>query len=374
MFNYVNNFYSFFLFFNAGQAVREKENQNAGVSIKQLNEFYFFPDPEVLVHMAFPEDNRWLLMEPAWAFTKFVNIPHCRQSYFKEKVEIKSKFCGRLEATNGECNIELTCEDTNGFSMDYELFFNNKESGKELSDKLQLNNYVMLNRTMKTWTFSIRFPESGVYKIEIVGGRSYEVDLCYFKTICDTPMEDCKPLPFNPGKIGYGPNQVTELAGIQAQSHKTAIVKLFAKKQVVFQFRLTRTDVLIQTELIHTTLSSQELSQYCTTKQTKQNVSVEVCVPEDGEYALKLNAKQKDEGTYVNVCNYLLTSAENKVKKRREWEVCKAFNKTKQQLYRLVFLYNNCMLPIHCILDVLKQYKGPLTRRFRIFAKTERYF
>lgn len=312
------------LFF-IGEAVREREGHNVGVTVKHLNEFYFFTDPEILVHMAFPVDKRWMLLSRKWEFSKFVDIPHCEQTYFEENVQVLSKFTGRLKTKDGECSVELTCEDTDEFTMDYELYFNNEESGKEISSSLQLNNYVLLNRTMTTWTFSIRFPESGVYKLQIVGGRHYEVDLCSFKIVCDKPMEDCKPLPFNPGNIGYGPNQVTELAGIEAQTHKTAVVKLTARKRMDFHFRLTKSNVEVETELVHATISSQELSQYCTTKQTNRNVSVQVCVPEDGEYALKLNAKQKNQSTYENVCNYLLTSAENKRKKRREWEVSNMF-------------------------------------------------
>ena len=304
-----------------GQAVRERQTKQEGTSVKMLNEFYFFTDPEVLIHMAFPNDKRWQLLTRTSDFSKFVNIPECNQSYFKQDIEIRSKFSGRLNTTNGECHIELGSDQSEGLSLDYELYYNNNESGKEISDSLQLNNFVLLDRSNNAWRFSIRFPESGVYKLQIVGGRGYEVDLCAFKITCDVPMDDCKPLPFNPGRIGYGPNHDTELAGIVAKSHKSGIVKMSVRKYIDFNFTLTR-DVQMKTKLVHPTLSSEELSQYCKQTQKHRNVSVQVCVPDEGEFALSIDAQQSNESDYKNVCNYLLTSEGGKKKKKRAYEVC----------------------------------------------------
>lgn len=215
--------------------------------------------------------------------------------------------------------MEIACDKPEDLGLDYELYYNHKESGKEISASLQLNNYVMLNRSEAKWNFGIRFPEIGVYKLQIVGGRGYESDMCAFKIFCNEVLEDCKPYPFNPGKIGYGPNADTEIAGVKAVSHKLGIVKVFARKEVVFNFNLTR-DVTVKTELVHSTLSKEELSNYVKQTQKNRNVSVQVSIPENGEYALTLHTKQKNEQQFKNVCNYLLTSEDGKKKRLRTWE------------------------------------------------------
>lgn len=307
-----------------GQAVREKEHQSSGFNIKILNEFYFFPDPEKFIYMACAKESKWQLMPRPWDLSKFADIPFCRKTFFDEEIEITSQFSGRLRTKDGECCVEVTSKRPEGLSLDYELYYNHEESGKDISESLQLNNYVLLGRTSTTWSFGIRFPESGVYMLQIVGGRGYEYDLCAFKIVCDVPMENCKPLPYNPGKIGYGPNEETEKAGIVAQSHKTGVVAVSVRKHVEFNFVLKHKSVNMSSELVHPNIPPEQLKQYCIQTETKvrnmRNVSVQVAVPEGGEYALKIHAQQGGKSDYRNVCNYLLTSDERK-KKLRSWEV-----------------------------------------------------
>lgn len=302
-----------------GKAVREKEEEAAGAVVTNLDEYYFFTDPQEFIFYAFPKEKRWQLLSRPWNLQNYAGVPYCTRYFFHHDVEIKSKFSSRLKTKEGTCHVELTCKNPANMGFDYELFYNHKESGKEISSSLQLNNYVMLNRSDSVWDFGIRFPEIGIYKLQILGGRGYEVQICSVKIICNEVQEDCQPYPFNPGKIGYGPNPDTELAGIKAISHKTGVVKVFARKEIFLNFNLTR-DITVKTELVHNTLSKEELSKYVKQTQKNRNVSVQVSVPENGEYALTMNAKQKNENEFKNVCNYLLTSEIGKKKRIRTWE------------------------------------------------------
>ena len=306
-----------------GAAVREKETKSSGVSVRHLNEFYFFTDPDVLIYLACPNDKKWQLLSRPWDFAKFCDIPFVRKFYFEEKVDIRSKQSGRLKAKDGEIHVEISCADPMGMTFDYELFYNHEESGKDISSTLQLNNFVFLNRSGSRWDFGIRFPESGVYKLQITGGRGYEAQMCSFKITADEAKENCKPLPFNPGTVGYGPTMDTELAGVQALSHRNGLVKYNIRKTMEFNFKLTR-DIVVRTELLHANYSSDELQKYCVTTQTNRNVHVKVNAPEEGEYALAIHTQQKNQNEYKNVCNYLLTTEEDKKKRNRKWEVSKS--------------------------------------------------
>ena len=299
-----------------GVAVREKTVASSGVRVTRLNEYYFLTDPENFIYVAYPLETKWQLLGRTWLFEKFVSVPFCRQAYFMND----SRFSSKLFAQDGYCEVELTVKDTKDFHMDYELYFNHKESGKEISKALQLNNYVFLNRSETNWKFGIRFPESGVYKLEIEGGRNlHERDLCYFKIFCDEAQEDCKPLPINPGTIGYGPNLETVQAGLRAKSHKDGLVKVAVNKQIDFNFNLLRT-IEIRSELVHNTIPKKDLVPYVKQKQTNTNLNVLVRLPEHGEYALQLHAQQKYESQFKNVCNYLLTSGDRK-RRIRNYEV-----------------------------------------------------
>lgn len=291
--------------------------------MQQLDENYFFCDPENLIYTAFPVDSRWQMMTRKWDITKFAEVPFVTDAFFEENIKILSKFSGRLNAKFGECEIEVTSEDINDLSLDYKLYFNHQETGRDISPHLQLSRYVLMNRAHSKWSFGIRFPEAGIYKFVIVGGRRREAELCSFRINCDRPQDNCQPLPFNPGKVGYGPSAETEAAGIKATSHKDGVVRLFVRRQMVFNFTLTR-EISVKTELIHSSISASELTQYCVQVKRQRNLSVQVTVPESGEYALAMYTSQTDQANFSNVCNYFLTSEseEAKRKRQREWEVC----------------------------------------------------
>lgn len=303
-----------------GMAVREKEVASSGVTVTHLNEYHFLTDPEHFIYVAYPLDSRWQLLSKTWSLQKFIDIPYCRQTYFKNSVGILSKMNGKLFTQDGYCEVELTVDDVKGFHMDYELYFNHKQSGKEISDTLQLNNYVFLNRSETKWKFGIRFPESGIYKLEIVGGRNlYESDMCYFKIICDEAQENCKPLPVNPGSIGYGPSLETVQAGLRAKSHENGLVKVSVNKQVKFSFDVLRS-IQVRAHLVHKTIPKEDIAHCVRQKHEKNKLNVAVTIPEQGEYALQLHTQQKGEGEFKNVCNYLLTSEEKKKKRTRLYE------------------------------------------------------
>ncbi|KAL4227458.1 hypothetical protein ACF0H5_012902 [Mactra antiquata] len=303
-----------------GQAVREKEQQSSGKHIRIFNEYYFLTDPEDFIYIAFPKETKWQLISRQWTFQKFADVPHCRQYYFIEHMSVLSKLTSRVHTQNGMCVIEVGCEDPTGMAFDYELYFNDKESEKTISSSLQLNNFVMMVRSESKWAFMVRFPEVGVYKFQVVGGRhGYETDLCAFKVFADEVKEDVRPYPINPGAIGYGPNADTERAGLKAVSHQTAIVQVTARKHFAFNFKLTK-NIQVNTELINENISKEELSKYVKTTQSDRKLHVDVMIPEAGEYALAMHAQQKGQSGYENVCNYLLTSEKDKKKKSRIWE------------------------------------------------------
>ncbi|KAK3599341.1 hypothetical protein CHS0354_009834 [Potamilus streckersoni] len=303
-----------------GKAVRQKEQASSGVSIRHLNEYYFLTDPEEFIFMAYPNDKRWQLIKHPWPLSKFADVPQCRQSYFQQKLEITSRFSGRLHTVGGECEVAIR-DQQDGLYLSYELYFNHVESGKDISPTLQLNRYVLVMRQDVTWIFRLRFPESGVYKLVVVGGSSSAdcIDFCSFKIFCDEAKEDCQPFPANP-EIGYGPNKETENAGIRATSHQTGIVNIIAYQEVNFSFHIVK-NVEIMTKLVHNSVSEEQLK--ACIKQTVQNkiVKVGVRVPENGEYALQMFARDKNSNeSFENVCNYLLTSESKKKKKKRKYE------------------------------------------------------
>ncbi|KAL3866265.1 hypothetical protein ACJMK2_043579 [Sinanodonta woodiana] len=303
-----------------GQAVRQKEQASSGETIRHLNEYYFLTDPEEFIFVAYPDDKKWQLIASPWSLSKFIDVPECEQNYFQQKLEITSRFSGRLNTVDGECEVAIQDKEDN-LSLSYELYFNHVESGKDVSPTLQPNKYVLMMWQEKTWIFRLRFPEAGVYKLTVIGGYTPtdSVKFCSFKLLCDEAKEDCQPFPVNPD-IGYGPNKETAKAGIQAKSHTTGIVNINVYQEVNFSFYLTK-NVEVTTTLVHSSMSEEQLKTCVKQKVENRNVQVGVRVPENGEYAMQMFARDKnsDKG-FANVCNYLLTSEMKKKKKKKNYE------------------------------------------------------
>ncbi|KAK3606249.1 hypothetical protein CHS0354_037926 [Potamilus streckersoni] len=191
-----------------GKAVFQLGKSYPGINITQGNDDYFLTDPDRLIFDCFPERQDWQLLKEPWSFEKFADVPLCHIQYFEQGINILGNFSGRRKSVNGKCEIKL--EEKPGMFFGYRLFYNVRESGKQLSNDMKLDRYVLYKTESGTFGFEVRFAATGVYKLHVRGGVARETfeELCEFRMTCDEPMKNCRPLPINP-LIGFGPNSTT---------------------------------------------------------------------------------------------------------------------------------------------------------------------
>ncbi|XP_021346178.1 hillarin-like [Mizuhopecten yessoensis] len=310
-----------------GNAAREKQTKSTGVSIVQLNEYYFLPDPEDFVHEAMATEPKWQFIAKQFNMKKFCSVPLLQESYFDHNVEITYGFNSRLYSEYGVVTVGFKARNEKWESfLTYELYFNDEESDSVLPTDLQLDRYVVMERNFEKWTFSIRCPVTGVYKLCIYSESSAtKTLLCEFKMFCDeVTVGGTKALPLNVGPIGWGPSNEMVKAGLTTPSQSKGIVKATAKKEVNFSFTCSRT-VAIRTVLVHNETSTEELQSYVSHKRDKKSnkLNVAVCVPDEGEYALQIHTKDKNTNKELNACNYIISTEptpqqKKKKKKKRE--------------------------------------------------------
>ncbi|KAK3606227.1 hypothetical protein CHS0354_037900 [Potamilus streckersoni] len=299
-----------------GHAVRERKRALPGKSVRRLNEYYFLTNPEELIFMCFPDEIEWQLLESPWTLQMFLDVPYCEQSFFEEKVEITSKRTCRLHTVDGECTVSVRGNKKTSFT--YILYYNEKESKEPISDNPQLHRYVCMSYNESEVQFKVRFPQAGIYKFQVAGGRNRSnLYLCSFKIFCKEAKENCQPLPVTPS-IGFGPTYEMENTGIKAISHKSGIVPIKACKELTLSFSMER-KVHIVTTLLHNTIKTEESQYWIWQTVTKEIITVGVRVIERGEYALRMFVKQDDSTEKLkNICNYLLSAEMGKRKK--SWE------------------------------------------------------
>ncbi|KAL3866305.1 hypothetical protein ACJMK2_043612 [Sinanodonta woodiana] len=275
---------------DAGEAIH-KEVASEGYQTTQLNEYYFLTNPFEFIHVAYPDDEKWQLISRPWTFEQFAEIPYCTEEYHRQEINIKSGFCGSLTSSGGECNVRV--HGKMGTYFTYKLSMNYTEYGKKISDDLQLTRYVMVMRESDCWHFQVRFAETGVYKLEILGGGkgSAQQSLCEFKMTCTEVKENCKPVPLNP-KISVGPCIDAERAGLKVLSK-----------------------ICVKVDEIHTKVEVRRHNIDYSCAELQINIDQTIS-KNDGECALQINTIY-DEDEFIcddfeNACIYILLNDKDK--------------------------------------------------------------
>lgn len=288
-----------------------------------FNDYYFLTDPEEFVYNAMASDPAWQLLQSPFSIEKFASMPHLIQPYFTHGVKLKSEFSSQLHSQNGETSVIFHADDNtwDGY-LNYELFYNDAESESPLPDHSLLDRFVLMERLIGTWNFRVRYPAKGVYKLSIIiGTERSEYRLCHFKLYGDKIANDIKPLPYNPGTNGWGPNLNTEKGGLESPSQKNGIVLVESLKITIFKFSLRETVTHVRSELVQNNIAAVSLKQYVRQTVEFNRLQVKVSLPEVGEYGLRLYSTVKKTNIETNVCNYLLTCQSTRKPRREVSEV-----------------------------------------------------
>lgn len=301
---------------NLGKGTRQKEEESSGVTISQINDYYFLTDPEEFVYRCYPHDSKWQLLARPFTKQDFIEIAYCRPRYFQNHHRITTPNKCLYKSHNGVCDVGIKKLGKEDCIYTYKLYFNHKQSKTSISSEVQLERYVAVLNEGTSVRFRVRFPSEGIYKLQILDD---DVRLCEFKLECDEDVSNVNPFPCNP-ESGFGPTTATEEAGLQPTSHRTGVISTKKTKNVNIRFNVTK-NVLIETVLVHNNMEQTTLNKHVHHKVRGQELDINVDIPQEGEYALQINTKDKDtEGPYKNACNYLLTS-ENMNKRKRKYEV-----------------------------------------------------
>ncbi|OWF54020.1 hillarin-like [Mizuhopecten yessoensis] len=300
-----------------GQAVRQKEEESVGVTIATVNDYYFLTDPSDFIYRCFPDNESWQLIQMPLSKRKFISYPLFRPAYFIRQLQVTSKTGGIVQTREGKCSIALrTLAGADPVTLTYALFFNHKESEDQIPADIQLDKYVAIMNEKDKTMFDMRFPVKGIYKLTVLD--SDQEWICFFKIVCNKARLRCEPFPINT-ELGFGPTQETKEAGLEPETHNKGVVGIRGRQSVEMIFNLTK-PVDVNASLVHNIIPSEELKEHIVQKVTSNTLTLHVSVPKNGEYALQVNAKDKNtDGPSKNVCNYLLSS-EDPSKKQREYE------------------------------------------------------
>lgn len=271
------------------------------------NDYYFLTDPEQFIYTHFPTDEKWQLLARPVTLEEAKRMALLKRNFFSIGMDIISHPRYIVECDDGETAITFTTPDDLKINYKYELYVESDGDTMEEIQSHSLDRYVLLEKVTRENLLNVkmRFPSAGKYKLKILAKEQDERSFYYTCTyIIDVlrPMENCKPLPRNE-RGEWGPGLDTEEIGLEPLTHDTgevpaedgkAEVRFGMSKPVEFKHKLvTGDDKELENRVIH--------------RYENAEAVFNIRVPEEGEYALNLYAREVgDKKEFPNVCSYLL--------------------------------------------------------------------
>ena len=217
-----------------GMNVSHKEKESAGVVKSTFHDRYFMPKPEEYLYECCAIDPPWQLVETEKEVknkAEFLKRPYLLPPFHGLGLKLISEQRSELESKDGRCRIEFKGKRSNAhfLILTYELFQKDDTETDDMNiTKRSLPRMVFNSRANEHFYFDIRFPVKGDFKLVIYGGpyQSSALRICEFKIKCSQLMPECKLLPLDGSKIGWGPGPVAMEAGLLMPSKPNGLISV----------------------------------------------------------------------------------------------------------------------------------------------------
>ena len=321
-----------------GKSVLEREKATKGIQMNTFQEYYFMPKPSEYIYECFTDQKEWQLLpveKTIGSREEFIQLPYLLPPFFGLGLELISERKCELQSNDGICKIQFRGNNKNlhMICLDYELFVKDtKDIESIFLQGNKLPRLVFNSRSGSDFTFEIRFPIEGEYKLIIYGGvyQSSKLRLCEFKLNCRKRMQGFSLLPVGDNGIGWGPGPHSEAAGLMMPSKPNGLIPVQSPgkgQKIECKFTLNRllmknreySSVLLSSDSDEDTKEYPRAVKYEVDEKSRQ-LKVQATLPGDGEYALLIRSStettntQRDQVSGKVVCNYLLST---KAKKQR---------------------------------------------------------
>ena len=321
-----------------GKSVVERERATKGIQKNTFQEYYFMPKPSEYIYECYTDQTEWQLL-PANNIVRskeeFIHMPYLLPPFFGLGLEMMSERRCELQSKDGICTIQFRGNDKNAHMvcLDYELFVKDtKDVDSVFLQGNRLPRLVFNSRSGSTFTFEIRFPAEGEYKLIIYGGvhQSSKLRLCEFKLHCRKRMQGFSLLPVDDNRIGWGPGPHSVAAGLMLPSKPNGLIPVPSPgkgQKIQCNFTLNKllmntreySSILLSSDSDEDTTEYPKAVQYEVDGRTKQ-LKVQATLPGDGEYALLIRASnvstdaRQEHVSGKVVCNYLLSTKARKAR------------------------------------------------------------
>lgn len=280
----------------SGQSIGKRTVEAPGTLQNAFEDYYINPNPTEFLYACHPDDTKWQLLKNPINRKEFLERAYLLPPFWEFDMELNMKDRCSLTSNNGEITLSFSSKSKYANELDlwYELLLKENASAAQthLLNPENIPKLVSLVRNTPEWNCTIQFPEVGEYKIVFYGGKFKQtlLRIAEFQLICKKKIQNCQPLPFNPGRMAIGPGPATTAAGLIMPSHKNGTVNVDKYKPTTVRFFLDSDiskKLVVKTELITNESMADEALQ------TRLNESVKWSIEQSGqEQNMQVSAKE----------------------------------------------------------------------------------
>ncbi|VDI26844.1 Hypothetical predicted protein [Mytilus galloprovincialis] len=292
-----------------GKAIGQRTKAAAGVIKNAFKEYYIMPDTSQFIYRCHPDNKEWQLLRSPISRETFLKQAYLLPPFWVMEMKLLSKNACCLHSSGKTLTLtfETSKETANAINLDYEFLL--KEGSAQTEDENEMlkpesmPRLVTKIRNASEWNFDIQFPIEGIYKIVI-----------FDRT------EGCRLIPFNPGKLGFGPGPESDRAGLLLPSHRNGIITIDQNKPTNLRFLLasdTYKSLNVKTELVNFDLKDSKSSVERVIEKDKKELKIITNIVQNGDYGLRISTGTGgDLEELTVVCNYLITTS-NKLSREK---------------------------------------------------------
>ena len=290
------------------------------------DESFFLADPKDLIYTHYSAVERWQLLDTPKSVEGFEELACLKNRFFDLGMTVLSHPLCEIQCPEGEVDVLFGLQPKSGLDQKFHCFisfYDKPESRRHLSKGTSMHVPVFVHRlTESSVCLKVRFPERGIFKLEIVGKqvgpncvyKTYDW-VAIYKVYVDMPAERGFPVV---DPIGWGPGKEIGQIGLAPFNYTSGII---VAKNVTTKIRFKIVDTAkVQNMKFYFKMASTYNNEYnVNTVSDRFEVDLNIMTffieaPPFGEYTLKMYARNvrgnvsQDMRKEINLCNYLLIS------------------------------------------------------------------
>lgn len=276
-------------------------------------EFYFLTNPEEFIYTHFATEPKWQLLARPVSLQEFTQMAYLEPHFFECQLRLKSHRGCVVSAPEGVTRIELGIPPNAVYEFKCHLYICTERNIQlSIYKGEELKRLVFMDVHEGTLNCTVEFPVSGKFKLELYCANKAVSDtyfrVCKYAINAEKAKPNARYCPAN-SRPQWGPSHDMAAVGLKPITHKRGMVHV-EKGELEMRFGAEK-DIEVLPKVHSSSRTADDMDSFVIYWIEDKKVVLVVKLPEAGDYALNLYAKERGEnegGNLPKVCSYLIST------------------------------------------------------------------